>query len=73
MAEALTRSQIFDSWLFTRSHIILVKRVLYVLANLWAGLVLVLLLIDPTRPLAAVLGLLGLAVVCVVMARFLPR
>jgi hypothetical protein len=38
------------------------KRALYLLANLFGGLVLVLLLLDPARPLAPVLALLALAV-----------
>jgi hypothetical protein len=49
------------------------KRALYVLANGFAGLVLVLLLLDPTRPLAPVFVLLALAVVCAVAPRFLRR
>jgi hypothetical protein len=48
-------------------------RALYLLANLLGGVVLVLLLIDPTRPLGLVFVLLGLATVCVVVPRFLPR
>jgi hypothetical protein len=47
------------------------KRALYLLANLLGVVVLVLL--DPTRPLAPVFVLLGLAAVCVVGPRFLPR
>ena len=49
------------------------KRVLYFLANLLGGVVLVLLLLDPTRPLAPIFVLLGLAVVFAVLPRFLPR
>jgi hypothetical protein len=47
------------------------KHVLYILANGFAGVVLVLLLLDPTRPLAPVFVLLALAVVCAVVPRFL--
>jgi hypothetical protein len=39
----------------------------YVLANGFAGVVLVLLLIDPTRPLVPVFVLLALAVACAVV------
>jgi hypothetical protein len=49
------------------------KRALYALANVFAGVVLVLLLLDPTRPLAPVFVLLSLAVVCAVAPRFLRR
>ena len=49
------------------------KRVLYFLANLLGGVVLVRLLLDPTRPLVPVFVLLGLAVVFAVLPRFLPR
>jgi hypothetical protein len=49
------------------------KRFLYLLANLLGGLVLVLLLLDPARPLAPVFALLALAVVCAVLPRFLSR
>ena len=49
------------------------RRVLYFLANLLGGVVLVLLLLDPTRPLAPIFVLLGLAVVFAVLPRFLPR
>jgi hypothetical protein len=47
------------------------KRTLYILANGFAGVVLILLLLDPTRPLAPVFVLLALAVVCAVVPRFL--
>jgi hypothetical protein len=47
------------------------KRAFYILANGFAGVVLVLLVLDPTRPLAPVFVLLGLAVVCAVVPRFL--
>jgi hypothetical protein len=47
------------------------KRVFYILANGFAGVVLVLLLLDPARPLAPVFVLLALAVVCAVVPRFL--
>ena len=49
------------------------RRVLYFLANLLGGVVLVLLLLDPTRPLVPVFVLLGLAVFFAVLPRFLPR
>jgi hypothetical protein len=49
------------------------KRALYVLANLLAVLVLVLLLVDSSRPLAPVCVLVGLAVVCAVLPSVLPR
>jgi hypothetical protein len=49
------------------------KRVFYVLANLFGGVVIVLLLLDPTRPLAPILGLLTLAAVCAVVPWFLQR
>jgi hypothetical protein len=48
-------------------------RDLFFLANLWAGSVLVLLVLNPTRPLAPVFGLLVLSVFCIVLARFQPR
>jgi hypothetical protein len=49
------------------------KRTLYSLANLLGGVVLVLLLLDPTRPLSPIFFLLGLAVSCAFIPRFLPR
>lgn len=49
------------------------NRVLYFLANGFAGIVLVLLVIDPTRPLAPIFVLLALAVVCAVVPWFLRR
>jgi hypothetical protein len=49
------------------------KRALYVLANLLAGLVLVLLLVDDSRPLVPILVLLALAVVCAVLPSMLHR
>jgi hypothetical protein len=49
------------------------RRVLYVLADGFAGVVLVLLLLDPTRSLAPVFVLLALAVVCAVAPLLLPR
>jgi hypothetical protein len=49
------------------------KRVLYFVANLLGGIVIVLLVIDPTRTLAPIFVLLGLAVICVVVAWFLRR
>src|SRR5262249_25632700 len=55
----------------TAGSIFSMKRVFYILANAFAGVVLVLLLLDPTRPLAPVFVLLALAVVCAVVPRFL--
>lgn len=49
------------------------RRFLYFLANLFGGVVIVLLLLDPTRPLAPIFVLLALAVLCVISARLLPR
>jgi hypothetical protein len=49
------------------------KRALYLLANVIAGLVLVLLLVDSTRSLAPIFVLLALAVVCAVLPSMLPR
>jgi hypothetical protein len=49
------------------------NRVFYILANCLAGVVLVMLLLDPTRPLAPIIVLLALAVVCAVMPWFLRR
>jgi hypothetical protein len=55
----------------SRIRIFRMKRALHILANGLAGVVLVLLLLDPTRPLALVFVLLVLAVVCAVVPRFL--
>jgi hypothetical protein len=49
------------------------KRTLYFLADLLGGVVLVLLLLDPTRPLAPIFVLLGLAVAFAIIPRFLAR
>lgn len=49
------------------------KRVLSILANGFAGIVLVLLLLDPSRPLATIFVLLALAVVCAVVPWSLRR
>jgi hypothetical protein len=49
------------------------KCVLYILANGFAGVVLVLLVLDPGRPLAPIFVLLALAVVCAVVPWFLRR
>ena len=49
------------------------KRVFYILANGFAGVVLVLLLLDPTRPLVPVFVLLALAVACAVVPWSLRR
>jgi hypothetical protein len=49
------------------------KRVLHLLANALAGIVLILLLLDPTRNLAPVFVLLALAVVCNVLPWFLRQ
>jgi hypothetical protein len=45
----------------------------YILANVLGGVVLVLLIVDPIRPLAPVFILLGLAVLCAIVPRFLRR
>jgi hypothetical protein len=50
-----------------------VKRILYFFANGFAGIVLVLLLIDPTRHLAPIFVLLALAVVCAIVPWYLRR
>jgi hypothetical protein len=47
------------------------KRVLYLLANLLGGVVLVLLLLDPARPLVPIFILLAAAVVCAVLPSWL--
>jgi hypothetical protein len=47
------------------------KRLFYILANYFAGIVIVLLLLDPTRPLVPIFVLLALAMVCAVVPRFL--
>ena len=49
------------------------KRDFYTLANGFAGVVLLLLLLDPTRPLAPVFVLLALDVVCAAVPWFLRR
>lgn len=49
------------------------KRVLYFFANSFAGIVLVLLLLDPSRSLAPIFVLLALAVVCSFVAWFCGR
>jgi hypothetical protein len=49
------------------------KRVFNIVANVLGGLVLVMLLLDPTRPLAPVLVVLGLAVVFAVVPWFMRR
>lgn len=49
------------------------KRVLYFLANGFAGIVLVLLVLDPSRPLAPIFVLLALAVGCAVVAWYWRR
>jgi hypothetical protein len=49
------------------------RRALYLLANALAGLVLVLLVIDPTRPITLIVVLLALAVVCAAVPTFLRR
>ena len=49
------------------------KRVFYIFANGLAGVVLALLLLDPTRPLAPVFVLLALAVACAVVPWSLRR
>jgi hypothetical protein len=49
------------------------KRPLYLLANFFGGVVLVLLIMDPARPLPSVFILLGLSVGCFVLARLVGR
>ncbi len=49
------------------------KRVFYIFANGFAGIVLVLLVLDPTRPLAPIFVLLALAVICTVAAWYWRR
>ena len=49
------------------------KRVFYFLANGFAGIVLVLLVLDPSRPLAPIFDLLTLAVICAVVAWYWRR
>jgi hypothetical protein len=49
------------------------RRVLYLLANLLGGVVLLLLFLDPSRDLWPVFGLLGLAVLLMAAARLLRR
>jgi hypothetical protein len=49
------------------------KLLLYVLANLFATVVLILLALDPTRPLVPIFVLLTLAVVFILAACFLPQ
>jgi hypothetical protein len=49
------------------------KRASYLAANLLGALVLVLLLMDPTRALLPLFELLGLGAGCIILARFLPR
>jgi hypothetical protein len=47
------------------------KRALYLLANLLGGVALVLLLLDPGRPLGPIFLLLAAAVVCTVLPSWL--
>lgn len=49
------------------------NRILFGLANGCAGAVLVLIVLDPTRPLAPIFLLLSLSVLCAVLPRFLRR
>ena len=49
-----------------------VRRLLYLVANVLGGVVLVLLLLDPGRDLLPVFLLLALTVLLVVLPRFLP-
>jgi hypothetical protein len=49
------------------------KRAFQLVANLLGAVVLVVLLMDPTRPLLPVFALLGMGAGCIVLARFLPR
>lgn len=46
----------------------MMKRILYIVADAFAAVVVILLLLDPTRPLAPVLVLLTLAVACAIVA-----
>jgi hypothetical protein len=48
------------------------KRLSYATANVLGGVVVVMLVVDPTRPLGPVLALLGLAVLFFILPRFLP-
>lgn len=47
------------------------KRVLCFFANGFAGIVLVLLLLDPTRPLTPIFVLLAFAVFCAIIPRYM--
>jgi hypothetical protein len=49
------------------------RRSFYFLANLFGGIVIVLLVIDPTRPLTPIFLLLGLAVICAAVPSFLRK
>jgi hypothetical protein len=49
------------------------KRVLWTAANLLGGAVLVLLLVDPTRPLLPIFILLGLGVVFMALPAYIGR
>jgi hypothetical protein len=49
------------------------KRAVSSVATLLGVIVLVLLLVDPTRPLLPVFVLLGMGAGCIVLAWFLPR
>jgi hypothetical protein len=51
----------------------LLRRVLWSAANLLGGVLLVMLLLDPTRPLLPVFILLGMALVLMILPTFLPR
>jgi hypothetical protein len=48
-------------------------KMLFFLANLLSAVVLVLLFLDPARPLAPVFVLLGLAVLCAILAGLIAR
>jgi hypothetical protein len=47
------------------------RRLLYLLANVLGGVVLVLLLLDPARPLGPIFLLLAAPVVCAVLPKYL--
>lgn len=49
------------------------KRFFYFMANGFAAIVILMLLIDPTQPLTLVFVLLALSVVCAVVPSFLPQ
>lgn len=54
-------------------HRVIMNRVFYGLANLCAGAVLLLIILDPTRSLLPIFGLLALAVVLTFLPRYFRR